>query len=59
MKSFFQHRDVYKLGPPGEILPGGTKTRYRAPSLWVLVENCIACLYRNQNIDDTTTMLNI
>ena len=39
------------------ILSGGTKTDSRPPSFWALVKTCIACLYSNQNIDKTATML--
>ena len=46
-------------GPLKEPLPGGMKTdRLLGPlASWVLVETCSACLYNNQNMDKTASLL--
>jgi len=33
----------------------GTKTDSGTPSFWIHRANCIACLYGNQNVDETAT----
>ena len=44
-------------GPLKEILSGGTNTDTGTLTSGALVETGMACLYSNQNIDKTTTIL--